>query len=122
MPQRPSRPCRQRGCKAIHRNANGYCDQHQEQAMQAQRGRAGRYSDWYTTKRWRAIRSRQLKIEPLCRMCTSKGRVTEATVCDHIEPHRGDLVKFYAGPFQSLCQSCHSSDKQRMERENPRFC
>jgi hypothetical protein len=31
-----------------------------------------------------------------------------ATECDHIQPHRGDPVKFYSGPFQSLCKSCHS--------------
>lgn len=116
MPQRPSRPCRHRGCNAIHRNANGYCDQHQEQAQQAKRGSAGQFSAWYTTTRWRALRKRQLTAEPLCAYCMKAGKVEAATVCDHITPHRGDPVMFWAGPFQSLCQSCHSSDKQRQER------
>jgi hypothetical protein len=36
-------------------------------------------------------------------------------VCDHVEPHRGDLDKFWSGPFQSLCAECHNVDKQRIE-------
>lgn len=39
-----------------------------------------------------------------------------ATVCDHVDPHRGDEVKFFSGPFQSLCADCHDTDKQRIER------
>lgn len=116
MPQRPSRPCRNRLCRSIHRNANGYCDEHQADAQQAKRGRAGQWSAWYTTPKWRALRARQLRAEPLCAYCMKAGKVTEATVCDHITPHRGDEVLFWSGPFQSLCQSCHSSDKQREER------
>jgi hypothetical protein len=42
------------------------------------------------------------------------GKVTPATVADHIEPHRGDPVKF-AGPIQSLCLPCHSIHKQVLE-------
>ena len=38
-----------------------------------------------------------------------------ATVCDHVEPHRGDVAKFHGGPFQSLCAFHHNRDKQRAE-------
>jgi hypothetical protein len=48
-------------------------------------------------------------------MCAARGIVTPATVCDHVEPHRGDEVKFFSGPFQSLCSDCHDVDKQRIE-------
>jgi 5-methylcytosine-specific restriction enzyme A len=27
-----------------------------------------------------------------------------ATICDHVEPHRGDVNKFWLGPFMSLCK------------------
>jgi len=37
-------------------------------------------------------------------------------VCDHIEPHRGNMVKFWNGPFQSLCKQCHDSVKQAFEK------
>ena len=80
------------------------------------RGRAGQWSAWYTTPRWRAIRAKQLRDEPLCAYCLKENKYTEATVCDHLEPHRGDPIKFWAGPFQSLCQTHHSSDKQREEK------
>jgi len=74
------------------------------------------YRRWYKTARWRAIAKHQRRIEPTCRMCRSMGRITAATVCDHVTPHRGDPDAFWAGPFQSLCDACHSGPKQREER------
>ena len=79
------------------------------------RGRAGQYSQLYTTKRWRKLRAAQLVKQPLCEMCAEHSKVTEATVVDHKEPHRGDMVRFWAGPFQSTCKHCHDSHKQREE-------
>jgi len=72
------------------------------------------YRSWYKTARWQKLRAAQLQREPLCRMC--KSRITVATVCDHITPHRGDPILFWNGPFQSLCVNHHSSAKQRLER------
>jgi hypothetical protein len=81
---------------------------------------AQEYRRLYKSPRWRRIRAKQLADEPLCRMCIAEGRVTPATVCDHLVPHRGDPVKFFEGPFQSLCDQapwrCHSSRKQSIER------
>lgn len=54
--------------------------------------------------------------EPLCRLCHAKGRIVPATVCDHIEPHKGDEARFWRGPFQSLCEPCHNGTKQQVER------
>ena len=52
----------------------------------------------------------------LCVFCAAKGLVTAATVVDHIKPHRGDDVLFWDETnWQSLCSSCHSGDKQRIE-------
>lgn len=75
----------------------------------------GQYSKLYTTKRWRALRQAQLLSEPLCRMCQEIGRFVTASVVDHIEPHKGDMDKFWSGPFQSLCNHCHNSHKKRLE-------
>lgn len=74
---------------------------------------------WYGLARWTHIRRTQLALEPLCRMCLESEIVTEATVCDHVIPHRGDEVLFWSGPFQSLCGSCHSRHKQREENGRP---
>lgn len=64
---------------------------------------------WYTHARWRKLRARQLFAEPLCAFCDAKGLTVEATIVDHVEPHKGDRVKFWAGPFRSLCKPCHDS-------------
>src|SRR5260370_7768422 len=48
-------------------------------------------------------------IEPLCRLCLEAGRVTPATVADHVTPHRGDFTAFRLGELRSLCADCHNS-------------
>ena len=73
------------------------------------------FSQWYADRKWRAIRKAQLQREPLCRFCQRVSRVTVASIADHIEPHRGDRQKFWTGELMSLCGTCHSSTKQRME-------
>jgi hypothetical protein len=71
---------------------------------------------WYKTKRWYAQRARQLRDHPVCVMCEADGFDVAATVCDHVERHGGDEVKFWSGPFQSLCATHHNRDKQRAEQ------
>lgn len=52
----------------------------------------------------------------LCRMCEAQGRVTEATVVDHIVPHKGDSKLFWdRSNWQPLCKPCHDSAKKAME-------
>jgi hypothetical protein len=65
------------------------------------------------TARWRRIAKAQLKAEPPCGMCLLK--LTPATVCDHMKPHRGDPDLFWNGERQSLCKPHQSSTKQRQE-------
>lgn len=43
--------------------------------------------------------------------------MTPATIADHIEPHRGDVEKFWNGELQPLCGQCHSGTKQAMEND-----
>lgn len=71
---------------------------------------------WYKTARWQKLRALQLHNHPLCVMCRPR-RLTIATVADHIEPHRGDPILFWdPDNLQSLCETHHNSDKQRIER------
>lgn len=74
----------------------------------------------YKTARWLRLRDAQLAGQPLCAMCEADGVIRPALVCDHIEPHRGDVDRFWAGPFQSLCIGCHNRRKQREEAGQPR--
>jgi len=52
------------------------------------------------TERWRRMAKHQLRVEPLCRMCLAEGKVAAATTADHIEPHGGDINKFWLGKLQ----------------------
>lgn len=83
------------------------------------RTRSKEGAEWqalYNSHRWRKLRLAYLKANPLCRMCSQAGRVTPATICDHIKPHKGDIALFYGGPFQPLCKECHDGPKQSQER------
>lgn len=86
-----------------------------------QRRRAKKpWRNWYKLKEWLSIRARRLSVEPLCRFCKERGDVVPAMVCDHIVPHRGNRTLFFSFEnTQSLCQSCHSRDKQREEAREP---
>src|SRR5262245_50671815 len=84
------------------------------------RGRQTKWDKWYSTARWARIRRHQLLKHPLCKYCAERGIVTPATICDHVEPHYGDVNKFWLGPFQSLCKQCHDSTKRFIEARFPR--
>lgn len=89
-------------------------------AREFRSAKAVAYRSLYKTAQWKRTRLAQLADEPLCRMCNAQGRITLATVCDHIDPKtKDDPATFYEGPFQSLCDDpryrCHSSRKQQQE-------
>lgn len=66
--------------------------------------------------KWQKAREAFLREHPLCVMCAAEGRVTVATVVDHIVPHRGDQSLFWRrSNWQPLCATHHSRDKQRQE-------
>jgi 5-methylcytosine-specific restriction endonuclease McrA len=75
------------------------------------------HSHLYNDRRWRARRVSQLKTFPLCKYCHAAGRITLATIADHVDPHKGDLKLFWYGPLQSLCKQCHDSRKQKEENK-----
>src|SRR5262245_6496515 len=76
---------------------------------------SGNHRSWYQIQKWRKRRLLQLRLEPLCAFCLRKGLSVLATIADHVEPHRGDPLAFYAGRLQSLCKQCHDSDKKYIE-------
>jgi 5-methylcytosine-specific restriction enzyme A len=75
------------------------------------------YRHLYKTYRWQQIRARQLAKQPLCQPCLRNGYVTKATVCHHLDPKtKATPEGFYAGPFESVCATCHDSDIQSQEK------
>lgn len=86
--------------------------------MDARSEDARHWRGWYSLARWRGRHGRrtlQLKAEPLCRMCIAQGKVTAASVADHVKPHKGDADKFWCGELQSLCADHHDASKQAEE-------
>lgn len=84
--------------------------------MERRSPEAQAYRRLYKTAAWKALRLAQLSREPLCRYCKDMGRITQATVADHIKEHKGDPDLFFHGELQSLCATHHSSTKAREER------
>jgi len=74
------------------------------------------YRRWYKSARWLKIRQAQLSEHPLCNRHLKQGRVVKANTVHHVHAHKGDVVLFYSGPFESLCDECHNSHAQSEER------
>jgi 5-methylcytosine-specific restriction endonuclease McrA len=85
------------------------------------RGKPGAWAELYSSARWQQIRRHQLQEHPLCKYCAETRIVEPATICDHVEPHHGDVNKFWSGPFQSLCKRCHDSAKHHVELHGARW-
>ena len=67
--------------------------------------------------RWQQARRSYLAEHPLCVMCDAAGKVTAATVVDHVRPHRGDMLLFWdRDNWQPLCAPCHDGAKATQER------
>lgn len=106
MPYAPKRPCRYPGCPNLCEHGHTYCPIHDKtHGSDAIRGGAAfRGYD----RRWQKARDDYLRKHPLCVKCQEEGRLTPATVVDHIIPHRGDRTLFWdVRNWQSLCKSCH---------------
>ena len=77
--------------------------------------RRSAYARGYT-KRWAQYSRLRLRRNPLCVECQRHGRTTAATVTDHVIPHRGDMVLFWAERnMASLCKLHHDQKTAKGE-------
>ena len=105
MPTKPNVPCRHPGCPALVPQGVRYCDRHKPLHRDELRPSAARRG---YNHRWRVESKRYLQEHPLCVRCYAEGKIVEATVVDHITPHRGDKTLFWdKSNWQSLCKHCH---------------
>ena len=66
--------------------------------------------------RWDRASAAFKSTHPLCLGCKAVGRITPATVVDHVDPHRGDMVKFWdQSNWQSSCKWHHDVVKKHLE-------
>lgn len=64
--------------------------------------------------RWQRARLVYLAEHPLCVECKRHGFTREATVVDHVRPHRGDPELFWdSDNWCSLCKACHDRKTAR---------
>lgn len=104
MPRTPKRPCRYPGCPNLC-DSGVYCREHSSFSADRLRGNA---TERGYGSRWRAARGRFLRKHPLCAECLRQGKLSPATVVDHIIPHRGDMKLFWdESNWQALCKDCH---------------
>lgn len=111
MPSLPQKPCNYPGCKNLIREGR-YCAIHRRiltarRNKQIDKQRPNSGVRGYGSK-WQRYRKGFLLRNPLCVVCMQRGRVTTATVVDHIKPHKGDMGLFWAPDnHQALCKRCH---------------
>ena len=70
------------------------------------------YRKLYGSARWKRIRNAQFDSQPLCERCLLTETIEPATVVHHREAHKGDMDRFWSGPFESLCKPHHDSEGQ----------
>lgn len=102
------KPCNHAGCGKLIQQLDSHCPKHKQLvSKQKDAGRKTAHQRGYTSK-WRTARLGFLAKHPLCQHCTDNNEVEEATVVDHITPHRGDSVLFWDRQnWQPLCKLCH---------------
>ncbi|GAC40847.1 HNH endonuclease signature motif containing protein [Paenibacillus popilliae] len=98
--------CRKTGCNNL--TTDIYCEAHKVSRYSYDKHRESAAKRGYD-HRWRKGRLKFLQKHPLCKHCFDAGKLTGATVVDHILPHKGDRKLFWNRKnWQGLCDSCHS--------------
>lgn len=109
MPSKPLRLCSKAGCRQLTRAS--FCDSHKDE-LQKRKQKADRYRGTAQqrgyTYQWSKARTAYLLAHPLCVHCLLNGMHTQANIVDHIDPHKGDQVKFWDHDnWQALCKRHH---------------
>lgn len=111
MPMKPKKPCKHPGCPLL--TDDSYCEFHLK--LHAN-DRDSAYERGYSS-RWQKVRKRFLAKYPLCAECERTGKLTPATVVDHIKPHRGDKALFWdENNWQPLCKKCHDRKTRTVDQ------
>ncbi len=122
MAQRRIMECKYKGCIALTRNENGYCDKHTEEYEQnfikAKRERNRTYdkrrekniSDFYHSKQWQRLRLVALQRDNyLCQDCLKEKTIRKAEHVHHIDEVKDKWERrLDIDNTVSLCQPCHN--------------
>jgi 5-methylcytosine-specific restriction protein A len=109
----PKRPCRKPNCHGI-AVADGLCERCGKITENVVESRRQSSAKRGYGRKWREASQGYLRSHPLCRHCQQRGKLVQATLVDHIRPHRGDWSLFWdTDNWQELCDSCHSAKTVR---------
>jgi 5-methylcytosine-specific restriction protein A len=76
----------------------------------------GPYAHLYDSRRWRRRSRLHLLHNGLCVMCDANGDVVPATVCHHVNQHKGNINEFFLGEIVGLCTHHHDCVAQGIEK------
>lgn len=118
MAQRPNKPCRT--CRALTRNASGYCDQHASNTSGWNRreDKAGSTTQRGYGYAWQQLRAQILKRDQYlcqCEDCQRLGRVREAGEVDHITPKAAGGTDDPSN-LRAIARLCHLAKTAREGR------
>lgn len=111
MPNKPKHACAISNCPNLVEWNERVCPAHKETGYIAfvKAGEQRVQFQKMYTERWARTSKAFLVKHPLCAECERQGRVTPATLTDHVIPHRGDYKLFWDhNNWQALCVNCHA--------------
>ena len=106
MTQAPKRECNGPGCHVLVTPPMSRCAKCKK--VKQKSAKPSKVRKWLNSARYKKMRARQLRNEPLCRECGKNGIVKAAVIYDHIIPHKENYELFWYGEAQSLCIKCHN--------------
>lgn len=108
------RPCTHPFCSALVQN--GKCAKHAALArQQSDDQRQNAHQRGYTRK-WREASKGFLRVHPMCECdeCKAAPAPLRAVLVDHIQPHKGDMAKFWdRNNWQAMAKVCHDKKTAR---------
>lgn len=113
MAMAAKKPCGSPGCPVLVTGA-ARCAVHESARRKASDARRGTSAQRGYGARWQRARIVYLRANPLCVEHQARGKLVDATVVDHIIPHRGDTdLMWDESNWQGLCKPCHDSKTAR---------
>jgi len=122
MPRLAPKPCANPLCSALVPMTARYCDKHRRDHERARTARRREdpversLLDFYNSRLWRTFRLNFLADNALCEACKREGRLTPATVVDHVVPVKAGGDRLDVDNCQALCAS-HHAGKSARERQ-----
>ena len=118
MPSAAPKPCRHAGCGKLVSDGSGYCEKHTRPGTFADKARGTRHERGYGSS-WDKLRLIIIERDcGLCQPCRDDGRVTAASMVDHIRPKAEGGTDDLSN-LRAICKPCHTN-KTNVEKNRYR--